>query len=113
MDDIFTHVREGNALKVRVWLDDTENDLNQGYEDGLDMFDVIFNFAFIVLICRDDHRFSLLHWAAREGWSNIVDILISRGARINATNMGDDTPLHLAAAHGHYDIVSMVSILPV
>ncbi len=57
---------------------------------------------------RDDHRFSLLHWAAREGRTNIVDMLIQRGARINATNMGDDTALHLAASHGHRDIVLMV-----
>ncbi|CAH1777359.1 unnamed protein product [Owenia fusiformis] len=82
MDDIFTLVREGDAFQVRMWLDNTENDLNQG----------------------DDHRFSLLHWAAREGRSNIVEMLIARGARINATNMGDDTALHLAASHGHRDI---------
>lgn len=36
-------------------------------------------------------------------------MLLARGARINATNRGDDTPLHLAAAHGHRDIVYMVS----
>lgn len=86
MDDIFSQVREGNAFHVRVWLDNTENDLNQG----------------------DDHRFSLLHWACREGRTNIVDMLIQRGARINATNLGDDTPLHLAAAHGHRDVVLML-----
>jgi len=61
------------------------------------------------LCSRDDHRFSLLHWAAREGRTNIVDMLIQRGARINATNMGDDTALHLAASHGHRDIVVMVT----
>ncbi|KAI0222002.1 hypothetical protein LSAT2_026744 [Lamellibrachia satsuma] len=83
MDDIFTYVREGNAFQVRIWLDNTENDLNQG----------------------DDHRFSLLHWAAKDGHKSIVDMLLSRGVRVNATNMGDDTPLHLAAAHGHQEIV--------
>jgi len=86
MDDIFTHVREGNAFQVRMWLDNTENDLNQG----------------------DDHRFSLLHWAARSGKINIVDMLIARGARVNATNMGDDTALHLAASQGHRDVVVML-----
>lgn len=30
MDDIFSMVREGRAIEVRVWLDHTENDLNQG-----------------------------------------------------------------------------------
>uniref|UniRef100_A0A8C7Z8W4 Scaffold protein ILK n=1 Tax=Oryzias sinensis TaxID=183150 RepID=A0A8C7Z8W4_9TELE len=84
MDDIFTQCREGNAVAVRLWLDNTENDLNQG----------------------DDHGFSPLHWACREGRSNVVDMLIMRGARINVMNRGDDTPLHLAASHGHRDIVA-------
>lgn len=60
-------------------------------------------------ILRDDHRFSLLHWASREGHLSIVDMLIQRGARVNATNMGDDTALHLSAAHGHREVVLMVS----
>lgn len=38
-------------------------------------------------------------------------MLILRGSRINATNMGDDTALHLASAHGHRDIVHMVSMI--
>ena len=67
---------------------------------------------FISLVCfshsSDDHQFSLLHWAAREGRTNICEMLINRGARINATNMGDDTALHLAAAHGNYDTVVLV-----
>ncbi|KAL0280544.1 UNVERIFIED_CONTAM: hypothetical protein PYX00_001804 [Menopon gallinae] len=86
MEDIFQWCREGNALQVRVWLDDTENDMNQG----------------------DDHGFSPLHWAAKEGHSKIVELLLQRGARVNATNRGDDTALHLAAAHGHRDIVHML-----
>lgn len=35
-------------------------------------------------------------------------MLLQRGARVNATNMGDDIPLHLAAAHGHLEIVHLV-----
>lgn len=31
MEDIFQWCREGNAMQVRVWLDDTEHDMNQGY----------------------------------------------------------------------------------
>ncbi|KAJ1525246.1 hypothetical protein ONE63_010071 [Megalurothrips usitatus] len=86
MEDIFHWCREGNAMQVRVWLDDTEHDMNQG----------------------DDHGFSPLHWASKEGHSKIAELLIQRGARINATNRGDDTPLHLAAAHGHREIVHML-----
>uniref|UniRef100_A0A674NW18 Scaffold protein ILK n=1 Tax=Takifugu rubripes TaxID=31033 RepID=A0A674NW18_TAKRU len=84
MDDIFTQCREGNSVAVRLWLDNTENDLNLG----------------------DDHGFSPLHWACREGRSGVVDMLIMRGARINVMNRGDDTPLHLAASHGHRDILA-------
>nr|XP_032520596.1 integrin-linked protein kinase homolog pat-4 [Danaus plexippus plexippus] len=86
MEDIFQWCREGNALQVRVWLDDTEHDMNQG----------------------DDHGFSPLHWACKEGHLKIVEMLIKRGARINVTNMGDDTPLHLSAAHGHRPIVQLL-----
>ncbi|KAI4470654.1 serine-threonine protein kinase [Holotrichia oblita] len=86
MEDIFHWCREGNALQVRVWLDDTEHDMNQG----------------------DDHGFSPLHWASKRGNAKIVEMLLSRGARVNATNRGDDTPLHLAAAHGHREIIHML-----
>lgn len=86
MEDIFGWCREGNTLQVRIWLDDTKNDMNEG----------------------DDHGFSPLHWACFAGRTNIVDMLLNRGARINATNMGDDTALHLAASHGHLDCVSIL-----
>lgn len=32
MDDIFTQCREGNSVAVRLWLDNTENDLNLGWD---------------------------------------------------------------------------------
>lgn len=86
MDDIFNWCREGEALQVRIWLDDTKHDLNQG----------------------DDHGFSPLHWACFAGRTNIVDMLLNVGARINATNMGDDTALHLAASHGHLECVNLL-----
>lgn len=42
----------------------------------------------------------------------MVEMLIMRGARINVMNRGDDTPLHLAASHGHRDIVQKVWVDP-
>jgi len=86
MEDVFHWIRKGDAIKVRMWLDDTEHDMNQG----------------------DDHQFSPLHWAAKGGHTKIVEMLIGRGARVHTTNMGDDTPLHLASAHGNRDIVLML-----
>ncbi|KAJ3588674.1 hypothetical protein NHX12_009528 [Muraenolepis orangiensis] len=87
MDDIFTQCREGNSVAVRLWLDNTENDLNLG----------------------DHHGFSPLHWACREGRGPLVDMLIMRGARINliqckadpnAVNEHGNTPLHYACFWG-------------
>lgn len=62
-------------------------------------------------IYSDDHGFSPLHWCCKEGHLKLAELLVSRGARINATNRGDDTPLHLASAHGHKEIVQLVKKL--
>lgn len=35
-------------------------------------------------------------------------MLVAKGARINQANMGDDSALHLAAAHGHFDVVQLL-----
>jgi integrin-linked kinase len=56
----------------------------------------------------DDHGFSPLHWCAKEGHTKLVEMFLARGARVNATNFGEDIPLHLAAAHGHIDIVMLL-----
>ncbi|XP_065059348.1 integrin-linked protein kinase-like isoform X2 [Rhopilema esculentum] len=83
MEDIYSAARDGNVRFVRQWLDNVENDLNQG----------------------DDHGFTPLHWACREGQMVIFEMLVARGGRLNAKNHGGDTPLHLASAHGRRDIV--------
>lgn len=46
-----------------------------------------------------------------KGHTKLVEMLLQRGARVNSTNMGDDIPLHLAAAHGHLDIILLVGAL--
>ena len=69
---------------------------------------IMFWFILFKYYSRDDHQFSPLHWAAKGGHTKIVEMLMSRGARVHTTNMGDDTPLHLAAAFGNRDIVLMV-----
>lgn len=56
----------------------------------------------------DDHGFTPLHWASREGWVAIFDILVARGARINNLNNGGDTPLHCAVSKGQKTIVTKV-----
>ena len=43
MEDIFHWIRKGDAIKVRMWLDDTEHDMNQGYISYLLLYLNVFN----------------------------------------------------------------------
>ena len=38
----------------------------------------------------------------------MVEMLINKGARVTSTNMGDDTALHLASAHGHKESTELL-----
>lgn len=55
---------------------------------------------------RDSENVSLLHWAAINNLSQIVDYYLSKGADINAIG-GDlkSTPLHWAVRQGHLSMV--------
>lgn len=57
----------------------------------------------------DDHGFTPLHWACREGQLVVFEMLMARGGRASARNDGGDTALHLACAHGNKDIVHKVN----
>ncbi|KAL6634310.1 hypothetical protein ACP70R_026981 [Stipagrostis hirtigluma subsp. patula] len=55
----------------------------------------------------DDKGFTSLHIAAEEGYCNIVELLLSKGASVDAlSNRG--TPLHLAATNGHHTTVKIL-----
>ena len=50
---------------------------------------------------------SALHWAAEFGHAEVVDLLLSAGAAMEAkTRIGSYTPLHLASRSGHGQIAS-------
>ena len=53
---------------------------------------------------------SLLHYAAREGQTEICAHLISRGLPVDliSTESGCSTPLHEAAGHGHIDTTQLL-----
>jgi ankyrin repeat protein len=58
-----------------------------------------------------EHRIGLtpLHYAAENGHSDTVALLIERGASVSARNRYGGTPLHTAAEHGHKDVVGLLS----
>ena len=49
-----------------------------------------------------------LHIASRDGFLNIVQILIQKGAELNIQEKHMWTPLHYAARYGHKQIVNLL-----
>ena len=50
----------------------------------------------------------LLHLAAQEGHKEIAELLIAKGADLNAKTVGEWTPLHSAASKGQKEIVELL-----
>lgn len=64
-------------------------------------------------IGRDDTDMSLLHWAAKNGMTNIIEkILTNKDLKhLNMINWEDEcgkTPLHLACREGHLSVVKQL-----
>lgn len=51
---------------------------------------------------------TLLHLAARHGYTEVVEKLIKAGADVNIANRNGDTPLGLARRNGHREITEML-----
>ena len=49
-----------------------------------------------------------LHFAAKRGHRDIVDLLLKEKADIEAKNVNQSTPLHFAVGSGHRDIVDLL-----
>ncbi|AVP87971.1 hypothetical protein phytr_10430 [Candidatus Phycorickettsia trachydisci] len=57
---------------------------------------------------KDNQGYTLLHWSARKGYSDILNLLISEGADPNVTDESGDTPLHSVAMRGHTNIARLL-----
>ena len=55
-----------------------------------------------------DMERTALHKAAHRGHKDIVQILVEKGASIEAMDNGNKTPLHLAVRNGHTDTVDLL-----
>ena len=81
-----SHVQSGNTAQINVMLD---------------------NMPFIHSV-KDSQGWSPLHWAAYEENTEIIKLLLDRGADIKARNNGGDTPLHWAVYVGKTEIVQLL-----
>ena len=57
---------------------------------------------------RDGHSATPLHWAARNGRVDLVQVLLDQGANIDATDCNSGTALCWAARGGHADVVGLL-----
>jgi ankyrin repeat protein len=57
---------------------------------------------------RTEEFFTPMHFAAMIGHAEMVDFLLSKGARINAQDVDGATPLHLAISNSHLAVVKLL-----
>ncbi len=79
-------VRNGSSAEVEAILKQNTEDLNQKGPQGL----------------------TPLHIAAKEGYTRIVNLLITAGADINAQDQNGETPLHKAVIYDHPVVVKQL-----
>ena len=64
-----------------------------------------------VSLCKCTHAgMRPLHYAAWQGKAEPMKMLLKSGSSVNGQSDEGQIPLHLAAQHGHYDVVSDSSI---
>jgi ankyrin repeat protein len=87
--DLHKAVRDGDADRVRELLDaGADVNVRESSKDRL--------------------QYTPLHWAANNGDLEIAEILISRGADLDAEDPTYSTPLYLAAEQGHPKVVEFL-----
>ena len=52
--------------------------------------------------------YTALHWAARNGHTDVVKLLVNKGAKLDILNKDGNTALHLAARNGRIDVVKLL-----
>ena len=58
--------------------------------------------------CKGEFQLTPMHRAAWNGNKNVMQLLLDRGAELNAVDQDGWTPLHGATLHGHKDVVQLL-----
>uniref|UniRef100_A0A8C6TXW5 Ankyrin repeat domain 27 (VPS9 domain) n=1 Tax=Neogobius melanostomus TaxID=47308 RepID=A0A8C6TXW5_9GOBI len=109
---LFEHIANGNEVEIEQLLGEGESDEDIRMCHPLcscDLCDLqlsgkLNNPSIITPFSRDDRGYTPLHVAAICGQAQLIDLLVKKGAPVNATDYHALTPLHLACQKGYQGV---------
>ncbi|XP_075290075.1 ankyrin repeat domain-containing protein 27 isoform X2 [Opisthocomus hoazin] len=118
IDCLFKHIASGNQEEVEQLLSqgDSDKDTVQQMCHPLCYCDKCEKLvsgklndpSIITPFSRDDRGYTPLHIAAICGQTSLVDLLVAKGATVNATDYHGSTPLHLACQKGYQNVTLLL-----
>ncbi|EPQ05391.1 Ankyrin repeat domain-containing protein 27 [Myotis brandtii] len=118
IDCLFKHIASGNQKEVERLLsqEDQDKDAIQKMchplcfcDDCEKLVSGRLNDPSVVTpFSRDDRGHTPLHVAALCGQASLIDLLVSKGAVVNATDYHGSTPLHLACQKGYQSVTLLL-----
>ncbi|KAM6409308.1 ankyrin repeat domain-containing protein 27 isoform 2-T2 [Rhynochetos jubatus] len=118
IDYLFKHIASGNQEEVERLLSqgDSDKDTVQKMCHPLCYCDKCEKLvsgklndpSIITPFSRDDRGYTPLHVAAVCGQTSLVDLLVAKGAVVNATDYHGSTPLHLACHKGYQNVTLLL-----
>ncbi|KAM9854537.1 ankyrin repeat domain-containing protein 27 [Aulostomus maculatus] len=113
---LFEHIANGNEAEVERLLSEGESD-----EEGrmchplcsCDLCDLqlsgrLNDPSIVTSFSRDDRGYTPLHVASICGQAQLIDLLVCKGAPVNATDYHTLTPLHLACQKGYQGVTLLL-----
>uniref|UniRef100_A0A8C3LXP0 Ankyrin repeat domain 27 n=1 Tax=Chrysolophus pictus TaxID=9089 RepID=A0A8C3LXP0_CHRPC len=118
IDCLFKHIASGNQEEVERLLSqgDSDKDTVQKMCHPLCYCDKCEKLvsgklndpSIVTAFSRDDRGYTPLHIAAICGQTSLVDLLVAKGAIVNATDYHGSTPLHLACQKGYQNVTLLL-----
>uniref|UniRef100_A0A670ZU57 VPS9 domain-containing protein n=1 Tax=Pseudonaja textilis TaxID=8673 RepID=A0A670ZU57_PSETE len=118
IDCLFKHVASGNQEEIERLLSqgDSDKDALQNMCHPLCFCDKCEKLvsgklndpSIVTPFSRDDQGFTPLHVAAIYGQAPLIDLLVSKGAVVTATDYHGSTPLHLACQKGYQNVTLLL-----
>uniref|UniRef100_A0A8C8IXP0 VPS9 domain-containing protein n=1 Tax=Oncorhynchus tshawytscha TaxID=74940 RepID=A0A8C8IXP0_ONCTS len=112
---VSTHIANGNEVEVQRVLSENQSDGVKGCHPlcscdhcELRLSGSLNDPSIITPFSRDDRGYTPLHVAAICGQSLLIDLLVSKGALVNATDYHALSPLHLSCQKGYQRVTLLL-----